>query len=169
MSSYVKYFCEMLGNPVQDFCSILVGKSCGLLTGYRNRRYGLLRSRGRLLSVLYSLLTLWKFLIARGCVLFVWLGDWAGRLQGFPYSSSLANINYRKLNSSQSWSQYCLKVFKFDWLVLQPKFYIFIVGFSNKEVIQWRIWPLQSHSAKMSITNYCDRLSQLSEHPDYRL
>ena len=54
------------------------------------------------------------FLMPHGCVLFVWLGDWAGRLQGFPYSSSLANINYRKLSSSQSWSQYRLKVFKFD-------------------------------------------------------
>ncbi len=54
------------------------------------------------------------FLMPRGCVLFDRLGEWAGRLQGFPYSSSLANINYRKLSSSQSWSQYRLKVFKFD-------------------------------------------------------
>lgn len=27
-----------------------------------------------------------------GCVLFAWLGDWAERLQGFPYSFSFVNI-----------------------------------------------------------------------------
>ena len=79
----VGFFCETLGNLVQDFCSILVGKPCGLLTRCWNRRYKLLRSRGRLSSVPDSLLTLWKFLIVHGCVLFVRLGDWAERGQGW--------------------------------------------------------------------------------------
>ena len=89
MSSYVKYFCETLGNPVQDFCSILVGKPCGLLTRCRDRRSGLLRFRGRVLSGLYFLLTSCFFLMVHGCVLFVLLGDWVERLrlQGFPNSS----------------------------------------------------------------------------------
>lgn len=51
MSSYVKYFCETLGNPVHFFRSILIGKPCGLLTGYRNRRYRHLRFRDELSSV----------------------------------------------------------------------------------------------------------------------
>ena len=66
---------------VQKFRSILVGKPCGLLTRRRNRKYRLLRSRGRVLSVLDVSLTSCIFLIARGCVLFVWLGDWAEKLR----------------------------------------------------------------------------------------
>ena len=123
-----------------SFWRIWVGKSCGLLTGYWNRRYRLLCSRSRLLSVLYSLLTLWKFLIGHGCVLFVRLVDWAERLQGFLYLSSLENIDYRKLGGDLDRIQYRPMAFKFGWLVLQLKnFYIFIVGLSNREVILWRI------------------------------
>ena len=46
------------------------------------------------------------FLIARGGVLFVWLGDWAERGQGFLYLSSPANIDYRKLGGDLDWIQY---------------------------------------------------------------
>ena len=35
-------FYETLGSPVQNLCGILVGKSCGLLTRYRNRKYRLI-------------------------------------------------------------------------------------------------------------------------------
>ena len=91
---------ETQANPVQNLCGTLVGKSYGLLTRSRNRRYRLLRSRGRLLSVLYSPLSFCIFLIGHGCVLFVRLGYWAERLQGFLYLSSLANINYRKLSGA---------------------------------------------------------------------
>ena len=131
---------ETLGNPVQKFCSILVGKSCGLLTRYWNRKYKLLRSRGRLSSVLYFLLSFWNFLIGRGCVLFVRLGYWAERWQGFLYLSSLENIDYRKLGGDLDWIQYRTMAFKFGWLILQPKnFYIFVVSLSNREAILWKI------------------------------
>ena len=115
---------ETLGNLVQKFRSRLVDKSYGLLTGYRKRRYRLLRSRDGLLSVLYFLLTLWKFLIGRGCVLFVCLGGWAGRMQGFLYLSSIENIDYRKLGGDLDWIQYHPIAFKFGWLALQPKTFI---------------------------------------------
>ena len=49
----------------------------------------------------------------RGCVLFVCLGDWAERMQEFPYSSSLANIDYRKLGGDLDWIQYHPMAFKF--------------------------------------------------------
>ena len=44
--------------------------------------YRLSRFLGRVSSFLYLLLTSCIFLIARGCVLFVRLGDWAGISQG---------------------------------------------------------------------------------------
>ena len=54
-------------------------KILDLLTRYRNRKYRLLRSRGRLSSVPYFLLTLCIFQIVHGCVLFVRLRGWAER------------------------------------------------------------------------------------------
>lgn len=69
-------------NSVQKFHSKLVDKPCDLLTRHRNQRYRLSHSRDRLSSVPYPPLTSCIFLIPRGCVLFVWLGDWAGREQG---------------------------------------------------------------------------------------
>ena len=62
-------------NSVHFFLSIFVGKSYGLLTRHRNRRYRLSHSRGRLSSGPYPPLTSCIFLIARGCFLFAWLGD----------------------------------------------------------------------------------------------
>ena len=73
---------ETAVNPVQKNRSILVGKPYGLLTRHRNRRYRLSHSRGRLSSGPYPPLTSCIFLIARGCVLFFDLGDWAGISQG---------------------------------------------------------------------------------------
>ena len=67
--NFVLNFHEMLGNPVHFFCSILVGKSCGLLTWYRNRRNRLSRSRNKVSPLPHSALTSCIFLIARGYVL----------------------------------------------------------------------------------------------------
>jgi hypothetical protein len=39
--------------------------------------------------------------------------DWAERLQGFLYLSSLENIDYRKLGGDLDWIQYSSKAFKF--------------------------------------------------------
>ena len=49
----------------------------------------------------------------RGYVLFVRLGDWARRMQGFLYLSSLENIDYRKLGGDLDWIQYHPIAFKF--------------------------------------------------------
>ena len=70
---------ETLRNPVQKNHSILVGRSCGLLTQRRNWKYRLFSFRDRVSLILSLPLTSCIFLIARGCVLFDWLGDWAGR------------------------------------------------------------------------------------------
>jgi hypothetical protein len=84
----------------------------------------------------HSAFTFCIFLIDYGCVLFVRLGDWAGRLQGFLYLSSLENIDYRKLGGDLDWIQYHPMAVKFGRLVLQPRnFYIFVVGLSNREVM----------------------------------
>ena len=58
--SFIMSFCETRGNPVQIFCSRLVGECHVLLTRLRNRKYELLKLKNLLTQKLTFRLLLGK-------------------------------------------------------------------------------------------------------------
>ena len=77
---YRKFVADCKANPV--VC--LHGTEIGSMDLLNSKTLELNNSR---LCLLFEF-----FLIPHGCVLFTWPGDWARRLQGFPYSYSLVNM-----------------------------------------------------------------------------
>ena len=97
------------------FCGRLQEDSCGLLTGDWSRKYKHSRSRNKVSLLLYSSLTSCISLIVHDCVLFVLLGDWARRAQGWSAFSLLSpTLKTRKLHKA-----YSLHLRLFFWYLIE--------------------------------------------------